>query len=123
MRLAVALTMKWFSIWVILALFGMVSGMGPIKGAIIALVVSVISWLGDRALPFSLQGVTRWAIDGGLTALGIYLAQFIWPGPGLTFPLALFAGYVIGSVEIPIHMYLASRFGIRRRDDDRDGIR
>jgi hypothetical protein len=118
-----AIALKWFGVWLILGLFGLFFGPTPGKAAVTALVVAVVSWLADRGLPFRVQGVTRWAIDSGLATLTIYLGQFLWPGPGLTFIEALLAGFVVGAIEIPLHFYLAARFGLRSRDDHKDGIR
>lgn len=118
-----ALAMKWLSIWVVLLFVGMVTGPTPGQAAFIAAAVAVVSYLADRVVPFRVQGITRWAMDSGLAGLSIYVAQFLWPGQYITFPWALLAGFVVGSVEIPLHFFLASRFGLRRRNDDRDGIR
>jgi hypothetical protein len=118
-----ALAAKFLSAWLILLLTGMIFGPSPGEGAAIAVVVAVISWLGDRLIPFQFQGITRWAIDGGLAGFTIYLAQFLWPGRGIAFFPALVAGFVLGSVEIPLHFLLAARFGLRKRDDEHDGVR
>lgn len=120
---AAALSLKWLSVWAVLMLFGLSFGPGPAEAAGIAVVVALVSWGADRLLPFSLQGITRWAIDAGAAGLTIYLAQFLFPGHGIAFLPALFAGAVIGAIEIPLHFLLASRFGLRRRDDRRDGVR
>lgn len=119
---ATALGLKFLSIWLVLLFFGLSFGPSPGQAAVIAAAVAVISWLADRVLPFRVQGITRWAIDGGLAGISIYLAQFLWPGQGITFASSLFVGFVVGAVEIPIHFYLASRFGVRRPDDRKDGI-
>lgn len=118
-----AIGLKWLGAWVVLLVFGLFAGPSPVKGAVMAFVVAAFSWMADRMLPFKVQGVTRVAIDGGLAALIVYLSQFIWPGTGINFPNALFAGFVIGTIELPIHMYLAARFGVRHPDDQKDGIR
>lgn len=118
-----ALGLKWLSVWLVLMLFGLSFGPSPGQAAVLAVAVAVVSWVGDRALPFAVQGLTRWAIDSGAAALTLWVAQFLWAGAVLTFPLALFAGFVIGSIEIPLHFFLASRFGLRHRDDEKDGIR
>ena len=117
-----ALGLKWLSVWLILTLFGLVFGPTAGQAAVMAAVVAVVSWLADRAIAFEFQGITRWAVDGGLAALAIYVSQFLWTGPGISFPLALFAGAVVGAIEIPLHFYLAARFGLRKRDDERDGV-
>lgn len=118
-----ALAMKWLSVWIVLLFVGMATGPTPGQGAVIAAAVAVISYLADRVIPFRVQGITRWAIDGGLAGLSIYVAQFLWPGQLITFPWALLAGFLVGAIEIPLHFFLAARFGLRRRDDERDGIR
>jgi hypothetical protein len=118
-----ALGLKFLSIWVVLLFFGLSFGPTPGQGAVIALTVAVVSWLADLALPFRVQGWTRWAFDGGLAGLSIYVAQFLWPGQSIGFFSALFAGLVVGALEIPLHFFLASRFGLRRREDEKDGIR
>jgi hypothetical protein len=118
-----ALGMKWLSVWVVLLLFGLSFGPNPGQAAVMAVFVAVVSWLADRAMPFKVQGVTRWAIDSGLAFVALYLGQFLWPGTGITFYTALFAGFVIGAIEIPLHFWLAARFGVRAKGDDRDGIR
>lgn len=118
-----ALGLKWLSIWVVLLFFGLSFGPSPGQGAVIAAVVAVLSWGADRMVPFRIQGVTRWVLDGGLAGLAIYVAQFLWPGAGISFFTALFAGLVVGAIEIPLHFFLASRFGLRRPDDQRDGVR
>lgn len=124
MRNLTALALKWVTTFFILVVWGLASG-GPTPGkaGVIALFVAGLSWLGDRWLPFSVQGVTRWAIDGGLTGLTIYGAQFLWPGPGLSLLTSLVFGFGIGALELPIHFFLAARYGLRRPEDDRDGIR
>lgn len=114
-----ALGMKWLSVWVVLLLIGLISGPTPGQGAVMAAVLALVSWWADRMLDFRVQGVTRWAIDSGLAGLGIYLAQFLWPGQYLPFYLALLAGFMVGALEIPLHFYLASRFGLAEREDDR----
>jgi hypothetical protein len=111
-----ALGLKWASIWIVLSLFGLLFGPTPGQAAVMAAVVAVLSWAADRLIDFKFQGITRWAIDSGLAGLGIYFAQFLWPGTGITFSLSLFAGFVIGSIEIPLHFFLASRFGLKRRN-------
>jgi len=121
--LLTAIGLKWLSVWVVLLFFGLSFGPTPAQAAVIALFVAVVSLAADRAIPFRVQGWRRWAVDGGLAALGIYLAQFLWPHAGISVFTAVFAGAVVGSIEIPIHFFLASRFGLRRPDDDRDGIR
>lgn len=118
-----ALALKWLSIWLVLLFFGLSFGPSPGQAAVIAVAVAVASWLADRAIPFRVQGLTRWAIDGGLAGLSIYAAQFLWPGQGINFWSSLFVGLVVGAIEVPIHFFLASRFGIRRPDDEKDGIR
>lgn len=117
-----ALALKWASIWVVLLFFGLSFGPSPGQAAVIAAAVAVASWLADRVIPFRVQGLTRWAIDGGLAGLSIYAAQFLWPGQGIGLAAALFVGLVVGAIEIPLHFFLASRFGIRRPQDDKDGI-
>jgi hypothetical protein len=118
-----ALVMKWLSIWIVLLFVGMVTGPTPGQGAVIAAAVAVVSYLADRVIPFRVQGITRWAMDGGLAGLSIFVAQFLWPGQLITFPWALLAGFLVGAIEIPLHFFLAARFGLRRRNDERDGIR
>ncbi|HYG57598.1 MAG TPA: hypothetical protein VD902_05985 [Symbiobacteriaceae bacterium] len=118
-----AVGLKWLTVWGVLLLFGLVFGPSPGQAAVIALAVALLSWGADRLVPFKIQGITRWALDGGLAGLTIYVTQFLWPGPGISLFLALFAGFVIGAIEIPLHFFLASRFGLRRRDDNRDGVR
>ncbi|HWI64431.1 MAG TPA: DUF2512 family protein [Symbiobacteriaceae bacterium] len=118
-----ALVLKWLSIWVVLLFFGLSFGPTPGQGAWIAFFVAILSILADKVIPFRIQGITRWAIDGGLAAFAIYVAQFVVRGQGYPFWAALFAGAVIGAIEIPIHYYLASRFGLGRRNDEKDGIR
>lgn len=118
-----ALGMKWLAAWIVLLLMGLSGGPNPGKAAVVALFLAILSWMADRVIPFRVQGITRWAIDSGLAALTIYYAQFAWVGNRLTFGESLFAGFVVGSIEIPLHFFLASRFGLRRRDDRRDGIR
>lgn len=118
-----AIGFKFVAIWMILLLFTMVGGPSPQQAPIIALVTALVTWWTDRKLPFALQGWTRWAIDGGLAGFTLYLAQFLWPGVGINFPAALFAGVVIGSVEIPLHFLLVTLFGRRLRDDNHDGIK
>jgi hypothetical protein len=102
---------------------GLVVGPSPGQTLVIAIAVSVLSWWADRLISFGVQGVTRWAIDSGLAALTIYVAQFLWPGPGVGFTAAVFAGFAIGALEIPLHFYLAKQFGLRRPGDEHDGIR
>lgn len=118
-----AVGLKWLSVWLVLLLFGLSFGPPPGKAAVMALFVAIVSWAADRVLRFEVQGITRWAIDSGLAGLAIYAAQFLWPGLGISFFTALFAGAVVGAIEIPLHFFLASRFGVRRRDDNKDGIR
>lgn len=115
--------LKWLSVVLILLLFSMSFGPSPGQAAVIAAFVAVIAHLGDRVLPFRIQGVVRWVIDGGLIGISIWLGQFLWPGQGITFPTALFAGFVIGAIEVPLHFYLASRFGLRSNQDEHDGVR
>lgn len=124
MRNLTALGLKWVTAFFLLVVWGLATG-GPLapKAAVIALFVAGFSWVGDRVLPFTLQGVTRWAIDGGLAGLTIYLAQFLPPGPGISLMGSLLLGFGIGSLELPLHFFLASRYGLRRPEDDRDGIR
>lgn len=118
-----ALGLKWLSVWVVLLFFGLVFGPSPGQAAVMALFVAIASWAADRLIRFEVQGLTRWAIDSGLAAFAIYLGQFLWPGEGISFYTAIFAGAVVGAIEIPLHFFLAARFGVRRRDDNRDGIR
>lgn len=118
-----ALGLKWLSVWLVLLFFGLSFGPSPGKAAVMALFVAIASWAADRLMRFSVQGITRWAIDAGLAAFAIYFAQFLWPGYGISFFMSLFAGAVIGAIEIPLHFFLASRFGVRKPDDNRDGIR
>lgn len=120
--LLTALGLRFVSVWLVLLFIGLLSGPSPGQAAVIALVVAVISIAGDRLLPFRVQGVTRWAIDGGLAALGVYIGQFLWPGQAIPLYAAVFAGAVVGAVEIPIHFFLAARFGLRKKNDTRDGI-
>lgn len=119
----VNLLIKWVSAAFILLLFGLVYGPTPTQALVIAAVVAVVGWLSDRLLPFRHQGISRWALDSGITAVAIWVGQFLWPGVGIGFSLAVIAGFVIGSIEIPLHVWLASRFGVRRRQDEGDGIR
>lgn len=121
--LPTALALKFLSVWLVLLFFGLIGGPSPTQAAVIALVVGALSIIGDRMLPFRVQGVTRWAIDGGLAFLGIYIGQYLWPGQAMSLATAVFAGAVVGAVEIPIHFFLASRFGLRKKNDDHDGIR
>lgn len=118
-----AIALKWLSVWVVLLFISLSFGPTPAQSAAIAFFVAVASLAADRAIPFRVQGWTRWAVDGGLAALGIYMVQFLWPHAGISVPMAVFAGAVVGALEIPLHFFLASRFGLRRPDDDRDGIR
>lgn len=118
-----AILLKTASVWIVLSVFGMLFAPSPAKALVIALFVAVVSFAADRVVPFKIQGVTRWVIDSGLAALAIYLGQFLWPGAGLAFYTALFAGFVVGAIEIPLHFFLASRFGVRKPQDDKDGIR
>ncbi|MFZ5814817.1 MAG: hypothetical protein ACOY93_05895 [Bacillota bacterium] len=124
MRNLTALGIKFGTAFFVLAVWGQASG-GPTPGkaAVIALFVAGLSWAADRLLPFTLQGVTRWAIDGGLAGLTIYGAQFLWPGPGIDLFSSLLLGFGLGALELPIHFFLASRYGLRRPEDDRDGVR
>jgi hypothetical protein len=121
-RMIFALAAKWASIWVVLLFLGLIGGPALDQAAVMAAVTALISYGGDRLIPFSLQGITRWAIDAGLATLVIYLSQWLWPGPGLNLFMAILAGMVIGAIEIPLHFLLASRYGVRKRDDNRDGI-
>ncbi len=124
MRNLTAVTLKFLTAWGILVVWGLANvGPTPGKAAVLAVLVAGLSWLGDRWLPFTLQGVTRWAIDGGLAGLTIYFGQFLWPGPGITLLGSLIVGFGLGALELPLHFYLAARYGLRRREDDRDGIR
>lgn len=116
------LLIKWVTAAFVLLLFGLAYGPSPTQALVIAAIVAVAGWTGDRLLPFRHQGVTRWAIDSGLTALAVWFGQFFWPGTGIGFGQAVIAGFVIGAVEIPLHVWLASRFGLRRRQDNNDGI-
>jgi hypothetical protein len=113
-----ALGLKFLATWVVLLVTGLVTGPSPWEGVVISAVVAVVSWMADRLIDFRFQGLTRWAIDGGLAAFTIYLAQFLWPGVGISFPVSLFAGFVVGSIEIPLHFYLASRFGLQKRGNN-----
>lgn len=124
MRNLTALGLKWVTAFFILAVYGQAAG-GPTPGkaGVLALFIAVLSWMGDRLLPFALQGVTRFAIDGGLAGLTIYFGQFLVPGPGIDLLASLILGFGLGALELPLHFWLASRFGLRRRDDNRDGIR
>ncbi|MFZ5824907.1 MAG: DUF2512 family protein [Bacillota bacterium] len=124
MRNLTAVAIKWVTTFFVLAVWGQASG-GPSfgKAAVIALFVAGISWMADIWLPFRMQGVTRWAIDGGLTGLTIWATQYLWPGPGIALVSALVLGYGLGALELPLHFFLASRYGLRRPEDDRDGIR
>lgn len=124
MRDLTALAIKWVVAFFTLVVWGQVSGSLAADEAIgIAVVVAFVSWLADRLLPFRLQGVTRWAIDGGLAGLTIYVAEMLWPGPRIGLLTALVIGYFLGALELPLHLFLASRYGVRRPEDDRDGIR
>lgn len=118
----VALGLKWLSVWVVLLFFGLSFGPAPGKAAVIAAFVAVLSLIGDKLLPFKVQGATRWAMDAGLAALGLYVGQFLWPGAGLAFYTAIFAGAVIGSLEIPLHFLLAKWFRVEKPPEDSDGI-
>lgn len=124
LRNLMALGLKWGTAFFILAVWGQaMGGPSPGKAAWLALFFAIASWAGDRLLPFTLQGVTRWAIDGGLAWLTIYAGQFLVPGPGISLLGAMVVGFGLGALEMPVHFYLASRFGLRRPEDDRDGIR
>lgn len=124
MREITAFVLKWGVAFFTLAVWGQATGEpSTSKAVVIAIFVAGLSWLADRWLPFRLQGITRWAIDGGLAGLTIYVSQFLLPGPGVGLLAALFIGYFLGSIELPLHFYLATRFGLRPPDDDRDGIR
>lgn len=118
-----ALILKFLTAWLVLLPLGLVVGPSPGQTLVISVALAVFSWFADRLISFRVQGVTRWAIDSGLAALIIYLAQFLWPGPGIGFSAAVFAGFAIGALEIPLHFYLAKRFGLRRPNDEHDGIR
>lgn len=122
-RTITALGLKFLGIWVVLSLFGLATWLPAGKAAAMALVTAILSYLADRGLPFRMQGVTRWAIDSGLAAFSIYVSQFLVPGNNIGFFAALVAGFLVGAVEIPLHFFLASRFGLRQKDDQKDGIR
>ncbi len=122
-RTLVALAAKWAFTWVVLLFIGLIGGPTLGQAAIMAATTAVISWAADRLIPFTVQGLTRWAIDAGLATLVIYLSQWLWTGPGLNLFTAVLAGTVIGALEIPLHFLLAARYGVRNRDDNRDGIR
>jgi hypothetical protein len=117
-----SLGLKWLASWLVLLAVGLIyPGSGTALAAMAVLVAAAL-WLTDRALPFRVQGVTRWAMEGGLAALVLYAASRVAPVQPLPILPALVAGYAIGSVEIPMHFYLTARFGLRKRDDRRDGI-
>lgn len=112
MRTWVALLLKGGLAFFTLGVWGQATG-GPSAGKAIgiAAVLAVFSWAADRLVPFSLQGVTRWALDGFLAGAVIYLAQFLFAGPGLGLAASLFIGLFLGAVELPIHFFLAAHFG------------
>jgi hypothetical protein len=119
-----SLALKWVTAFFLLAVYGLGAG-APLVGeaAILALAIAFFGWWADRLIPFTVQGVTRWAIDSGLVALTIFFGQSLLPGPDVGLLSALVLGFGIGSLELPLHFYLAARFGLRRPDDDKDGIR
>lgn len=124
MRNLVALGLKWGLAFFTLAVWGQATGQLDGGAAVlIATAVAVLSWMADRVLPFSLQGVTRWAIDGGLAGLTIYAVQFLRPGSAISLLAALVIGFFLGAIELPLHTFLAARYGLRRPEDDKDGIR
>jgi hypothetical protein len=112
MRTWMALLLKGGLAFFTLAVWGQATG-GPSaqKALGIALVLAVVSWVADLLVPFSLQGVTRWALDGLLAGVTIFLTQSFFAGPGLGLPASLFIGLFLGAVELPIHFFLAARFG------------
>jgi len=122
-RMIFALAAKWAFIWVVLLFIGLIGGPAIDQAAVMAAVTALITYGADRMIPFKVQGLTRWAMDAGLATLVIYLSQWLWVGPGLNLFMAILAGSVIGAIEIPLHFLLASRYGVRKRDDNRDGIR
>lgn len=117
-----ALLLKWGAAWIVLSLFGMTMAAAPTPGqaAVLAALLALLSWVGDRTLPFAMQGITRWLADSLLAAVTLYVAWLLWPAVNMPFARSLLAGLVIGSVEIPLHFYLAARFGLR---GNRDGGR
>jgi hypothetical protein len=121
-RTWVSLGLKTFTVWLILMLYGLTTTMRPVQGVLIAFAAAVAGWLADLVISFKVQGATRWAIDSGIFALVIYLGAMVLPGVRYAFSTAIFLGFVAGSVEIPIHFYLASRFGLRRKGDEHEGI-
>lgn len=124
MRNLTAVAIKWAVAFFTLVVWGQASGsVTADEAAGVALVLAVVSWLADRLFPFRLQGVTRWAIDGGLAALTVYFTEMLWPGPRIGFLTALVIGYFLGALELPLHFFLAARYGVRRPEDDKDGIR
>lgn len=118
-----SLALKWASAWVVLSLFGMITGPSPGQAAAMAAFVAIVTWVVDRALPFATQGLIRWAIESVVAFLAIYLGQFLSPGPGIPLNEAGAAGMLIGAIELPLHFWLATRYGLRRGPGDKDGIR
>jgi hypothetical protein len=118
-----SLALKWASAWVVLSLFGMVGGPAPAQAGAMAAFVAIVTWVVDRAMPFTTQGLIRWAIESVVAFLAIYLGQFLSPGPGISLNAAAAAGMVIGAIELPLHFWLAVRYGLRRGPGDKNGIR
>lgn len=113
-----ALLLKWASAWVVVSLFGLVR-QAPSPGQAVwpALVLAVVSWVGDRFLPVEMQGISRWLIDSFLAAFVLLLLGAFRPDWAMDPLIALFAGLSIGAVEIPLHYYLAARYGLKARGD------
>lgn len=106
LRNLTAVALKFVSVWTILLLFGLAWGPAPMQSAVIALFVAVVSWIVDLKLPFEMQDWTRWSLDAGLAAVGVYVGQFLWPGQAIAIYAAVFIGAVIGAIEIPLHFLL-----------------
>ncbi len=117
-----ALGLKWLVAFAVLLFLGLAFAPAPGHAALVALIVAITGWLVDRLIPFRFQGVTRWAVDSGVAGLAIYFGQFLWPGGDVPFWAAVLTGFVIGSVELPIHHFLAARFGVNRKKDGWGGI-
>lgn len=113
-----ALLLKWASAWIIVSLFGLVH-QAPSPGQAVwpAAVLAVVSWAGDRLLPAHEQGIGRWLIDSFLATFVLLVVGAVWPDWAMSPLIALFAGLSIGAVEIPLHYYLAGRYGLRAKGD------
>ena len=117
MRNLSAVAVKFVGVWAILLLFGLSFGPTPAQGAVIALFVAAVSWVTDRWIPFEVQGWTRWSLDAGIAAAGVWLGQFLWPGNGIAWYSAVFVGAVVGAIEIPLHFVLRRWLGPGRGQD------